>query len=218
VIGVIGNVHQNGLENQEPPAQVFIPIAQALDEVSGQNAGTSFSLVVRTKTDPMRLRQQIEDVVFQIDRSQPVSNWQTMEGLLADSLMRRKFVMQLLAAFAIVAITLAIVGIYGVVTYAMTQRRREMGIRLALGATVSSIRWLVVGQGVKLGIAGVILGLIVAAPLSRLISTQLFNTQPTDPLLYGAAAVLLLIVSGFASGLPAIRASRVDPVLTLRQE
>jgi len=218
VVGIVGNIRQNGLENDETLAQVFVPVAQARDNVSGQDAATSFSLVVRTSNDPLQYRQAIEDVVFSIDRTQPVANWQTMESLLSDSLIRRRFVMQLLTAFAVVAIVLAVVGIYGLVTYTVTQRHREMGIRLALGATASSLNRLVLREGLRLGLAGVTLGLALAAPLSRFISSQLFNTPRFDPLLYGIAATSLLLVCVLASGLPAARAARVDPAVTLRQE
>jgi len=218
VVGVVADLRQNGLEVQDPLPQVFVPIAQSQNQINGQNVGTSFFLVVRTATDPLAYRAPIEKALYDLDRNQPAANWRTMENLLSDSLARRRFAMQLLSGFAGVALLLATIGLYGVVSYAANQRRKELGIRAALGGARGALVWLVLKQGLWFSAVGVGFGLPIAASLSHLISGQLFEVRALDPPLYGAASLLLLITSVLASGVPALRAIRVDPAVTLHQD
>lgn len=218
IVGVVGNLRQVGLEDQEPLPQVFIPLAQARNQVSGQDASTSFILVVRTSTEPLSYRQAIEGVAYRIDPLQPTANWRTMEDLISDSRARRRFTMQLLIAFAAVAVVLAVVGLYGLMAYTVNNRRAEIGIRATLGASARNLLWLILAQGLQLAIAGIVLGLALAVSMSRFITSQLFQVRPVEPILYGIAALVLLIVAVLASSLPAMRAAGTDPVVTLRQE
>jgi putative ABC transport system permease protein len=215
VIGIVGDLRQNGLEVQDSLPQVFVPLAQSQNQVNGQNAGTSFFLVVRTATNPLSYREAIEKNIWSLDGSQPVANWRTMEDLLRDSLARRRFAMQLLSGFGVVAFLLATVGVYGLVSYTVNQRRHELGIRAALGGRNSVLLWLVLKQGLWLSAAGVGCGLCLAASLSGFISSQLFEVRPLEPALYGGAGLLLMITAAIASGIPAFRAIRVDAALTL---
>ena len=216
VVGIVADLHQNGLEVQDALPQVFVPIAQSENQINGQNVGTSFFLVVRTATDPVAYRESIEKALYGLDRNQPAANWRTMENLLSDSLARRRFAMQLLSGFAGVALLLVTIGLYAVVSYAANQRRNELGIRAALGCARGALVWLVLKQGLWLSAVGVGFGLPLAAFLSGLISGQLFEVRALNPALYGAASLLLLITSVLASGIPALRAIRVDPAVTLR--
>jgi putative ABC transport system permease protein len=218
VVGIVGDLRQNGLEVQDALPQVFVPIAQSQNQINGQNAGTSFFLVVRTATDPLAYREPIEKTIYGLDRNQPAANWRTMESLLSDSLARRRFAMQLLSGFALVALVLATIGLYGVVSYTANQRRHELGIRAALGGSKGVLVWLVLKQGLWLSAAGVGFGLPLAASLSGLISSQLFEVRALDPMLYGGASLLLLITAIMASGIPALRAIRVDPAVTLHHQ
>jgi putative ABC transport system permease protein len=215
VVRIVGDLRQNGLEVQDSLPQVFVPLAQSQNQVNGQNAGTSFFLVVRTATNPLSYREAIEKNIWSLDGSQPVANWRTMEDLLRDSLARRRFAMQLLSGFGVVAFLLATVGVYGLVSYTVNQRRHELGIRAALGGRNSVLLWLVLKQGLWLSAAGVGCGLCLAASLSGFISSQLFEVRPLEPALYGGAGLLLMITAAIASGIPAFRAIRVDAALTL---
>src|SRR5206468_2405958 len=123
---------------------------------------------------------------YQIDKNQPISNWRTMESMLSDSMARRRFTMQLLSAFAGIAILLAVVGLYGLMAYTLSIRNREIGIRAALGARARTVLWMVFVQGMKLALIGVVVGLALAAALSHWIASQLFQVRPFDPLLYAA--------------------------------
>jgi len=218
VVGVVADLRQNGLEVQDALPQVFVPIAQSQNQINGQSVGTSFFLVVRTATDPVSYREPIENTLYGLDRNQPAANWRTMENLLSDSLARRRFAMQLLSGFAGVALVLATIGLYGVVSYAANQRRNELGIRAALGGARSVLVWVVLKQGLWLSAVGVGFGLPLAASLSGLISGQLFEVGALDPAIYGDASLLLLITSLLASGIPALRAIGVDPAVTLHHD
>jgi putative ABC transport system permease protein len=218
VVGIVGDLRQNGLEAQNALPQVFVPIAQSQNQINGQNAATSFFLVVRTATDPLAYREAIEKTVHRLDGNQPVANWRTMESLLSDSIGRRRFTMQLLSGFAVIALALAIIGLYGVVSYTADQRRRELGIRAALGADNRALIWLVLRQGFWLSTLGVGFGLPLAASLSSLVSSQLFDVRPFDPALYVAASLLLLGTAVLASCIPALRSVRLDPAVTLHHD
>jgi len=209
IVGVVGHVRYRTLEAQSR-VQLYWPYAQ--DPVP------YISLVVRTPLEPRSLAVEIQRKVLAIDPDQPISSVRTMQELLSDSVARRRFSMTLLALFAGVALLLAAVGIYGVISYTVTLRAHEIGIRVALGASRGGVLWLVLGQSLVLTVAGVFLGLAGSLLVSRVISGLLFNVRPTDPATFAIVAAFLAAVAALASLLPAGRASRVDPMVALRYE
>jgi putative ABC transport system permease protein len=156
--------------------------------------------------------------VRELDRTLPVANVNTMEQLLAQSVAQRRFAMLLFGVFAALALVLAGVGIYGVISYSVTQRTQEIGLRMALGAERGTVLRLVLGQGMKLALLGVTIGLGLALALTRLMQTLLFGVRATDPLTFALIALLLLAVALLACYLPARRATLVDPLVALRYE
>ena len=175
-------------------------------------------LVVKTDVDPAGLAATVRKAVWEVDKDQPVSNIQTMESILADSIARQRFSMLLLAIFATVALVLAGVGIYGVMSYSVAQRTHEIGIRMALGAQTGAVLKLAVGYGMKLVIAGIVIGLIAAFALTRVMSTLLFGVTATDPTTFALISLLLVCVAALASYIPARRATKVNPIIALRYE
>jgi putative ABC transport system permease protein len=209
VVGVVKDMRLRlGLK---PMAQVYLPYSQS-------PAFGPRDLVLRTKSDPESLAPMVRREVWAIDKDQPVSNIRSMEGLLADSIERPRFNMLLLAIFSLIALVLAAIGIYGVMSYTVTQSTREIGIRMALGAQAGDVLKLVVGRGLLLTMIGVALGLAGAVALTRLMGTLLYGVTTTDPLTYIGVSVLLVIVANVACYLPARRAIRVDPMIALRYE
>jgi putative ABC transport system permease protein len=211
VIGVVRHVRYRTLE---APSRVefYWPYDQtpfALD---------SMSLAIHTAADPRLLAAAVQKQVQALDPDQPVYHIRTLHELMADSLARRRLSMLMLAIFAGVALLLAAVGIYGVMSYAVTQRARELGIRMALGARGTNILWLVLGESLWLTALGVGIGLAASLWLTRLLSTLLFNVTATDPLTYLLVALFLAAIAQLASFLPAWRATTLDPVAALRQE
>jgi putative ABC transport system permease protein len=212
IVGVIGDFRHGGLDAAANP-ELFVPFAQG----GGEQASPEFYVVVRSGSDPMMQREAIEAAVHSVDPAQAVADVMPMTARLADSLARRRFTMTVFGAFGALALALALIGLYGVLAYAVGQRRKELGIRAALGADPHNLSGLVVAQGMRLAVAGVAIGLPVAALLSRLIERQLFNVAPVDPAMYAAAAAALLVCATLACWIPSRRAARVDPVTTLRE-
>jgi len=214
IVGVVGDVRQNGLE-RDANAELFIPIAQA-----GEETSPNLFLIARTMGDPLAYASAIEAAVQGVDPNQPVAEVRSMEQLLADTLAPRRFTLFLLGLFATIAIVLTLVGLYGVMTYTVSQRRTELGIRAALGAQPRDLVRLVVGHGLRLAALGVAIGLMLAAALSHLLATQLvrmlFRVDAIDPAIYAAGALVLLACAGLACWVPSLRASRLDPATTLR--
>ncbi len=175
-------------------------------------------LVVKTEVDPASLAATVRKTVWEIDKDQPVSNIRTMEDILLDSIARQRFSMLLLAIFAGVALILAAVGIYGVMSYSVAQRTHEIGIRMALGAQTGTVLRLAVGYGLKLVVAGIVIGLIAAFALTRVMATLLFGVTATDPATFTLISLLLICVAAIASYIPARRATKVDPIIALRYE
>jgi putative ABC transport system permease protein len=213
VVGVVGHVKHKGLEG-ESPVQYYIPLRQI--------PVNNVFLAVRTEVDPASLTSSVRDVIRALDRELPVFKVTTMERLVADSMVQRRFVMILLGIFALVALLLAAVGLYGVMSYSVARRTNEFGIRLALGAQVRDVLGMVVGQGMKLagiGLAAGLIGtLVLSLAMTRVINGLLFSVQATDPLTYVTAPLVLALVALAACYLPARRATRVDPVVALRYE
>lgn len=208
IIGIVGDVSHEGL-NEEPYPQMY--------GVSTQQPSRLFTLVARSST-PGSAIPAIRSQVKQMDSDLPLFNTRSMEQLLSDSISRPRFNTLLIGLFAVVALILASVGIYGVISYSVTQRQHEIGIRMALGAKSEDIMKMVVGQGLKLAGAGVASGLVAAFGITRLISSLLYGVSATDPLTFTAIALLLTLVALVACYIPARRATKVDPMIALRYE
>ena len=221
VVGVIGDFRQNGLDRDTNP-EVFVPVAQmpldAWKEQFAEEFNSTHFLVVRTAGDPLAARTAIQAVVSRLDPSLPISNVRTMESRLAASMAYRRFVMLLLSGFAGLALVLALVGLYGVMAYTVSQRRKELGVRAALGAPAAGLLRLILADGLRMTIAGAAIGLLLAAALTRLMTAQLFQVEALDPVVYAGVTVLLVAVACVACGVPALQATRVDPVAVLRLE
>ena len=211
VVGVVADLRTRGLEREVEP-EVFIPFKQA-----GEETARSFYLVARTVVEPLNLARELEAAVHRVDPNQPVSDVRAMSDRLADSLARRRFVTTVLGLFAATAVALALVGLYGLLAYTVNQRRREMGIRLAIGAQPRDLLRLVLTQGLALTVSGIAVGLLLSVALSGLISSQLVAVGAVDAWVYAAAALLLLSCAGFACWIPGQRAARMDPLETLRE-
>jgi putative ABC transport system permease protein len=210
VVGVVKDVRQYELII-EPKPQMYLPYQQA--EFFEPRA-----LVVRTNFDPLSLVATVRQTVWEIDKDQPVSDISSMEEIVSDSVARQRFSMLLLGVFAGLALVLAAVGIYGVMSYSVAQQTREIGIRMALGAQRSDVLKMTVGQGLRLVLTGVAIGLAAAFILTRVMSTLLFGVSPTDPLTFVSISIVLIGVAVLASYIPALRATRVDPMFALRYQ
>ena len=205
IVGVVGNVHQYGLEGA-PTLDMYF------------TGGWTQYLVIRTASDPGALGKAAASKVHEFDASLPITHVMTLDSLVADSVSSRRFSTVLLGIFAGLALLLAAVGIYGVMSYVVSMRTNEIGLRMALGAQPRDIWRLVIGRGAQLAFAGVALGLLGALALTKLISSLLYGVKPTDPITFCAVALLLVTVALLACYLPARRAMRVDPMVALRYE
>jgi predicted permease len=209
VVGVLGDIHNVGLAADTQP-EIYVPFAQL--------PWRFMNLIVRTDGDPNRIARPVRSAVTAADRDQPVTQVRTMDDVLDVAAARPRFTASLLAALSGTALFLAIVGLYGVVTYSVAQRTGELGVRLALGAQRSDILRLVLRQGAGLALGGVLAGLAISAVAMPLLVSQLYRVSPTDPATFAGSAVLFIAVAALASYLPARRAMRVDPLLSLRGE
>ncbi len=207
VVGVVNHVKNYGVD-AESRVEVYVPFAQSTVQV--------LTLVAKGQGGAAGIGAAMRQAVREADPSLPVFNIRTMEEYLARTLTSKRLMMIVLALFAGVALTLAAVGLYGVMSYAVTQRTSEIGIRMALGAHPRDVLRLVVGQGMLLTAGGVVLGLAAAYALTRLMTALLFGVSPTDPATFAGVAALLVAVALLASWIPARRASRVDPLIALR--
>jgi putative ABC transport system permease protein len=217
IIGVVSNIRDGGLNN-DPNPTIYVPQAQVPDAVTALNAGIQpLAWVVRAAGNPYSLNAPVREVLRQAT-SLPVSEIRTMDQVVTRSLSRQRFNMWLMTTFGLAALALAAIGIYGLMAYSVEQRTQEIGIRLALGADSERVRTMVIVQGMRLAIVGVAVGLVAAFGLARMISTFLFGVTAADPLVFVAAPVVLTIVALIAALIPAVRASRVEPIEALRYE
>ena len=209
VVGVVADMRRTGVD-QPVRDEAFLPFAQS--------ASPRQLVVIRTERDPMAFVGPVRRVVRELDPAQPISNVQTMEQMLSDLVAQRRFSMTLVGVFAALALTLALIGAYGVTSYLVSQRTREIGIRMALGADSARVARSVVGEGLRVAGTGVLVGAVIALFTTRLASGLLYGVSPRDPLTLVSVVVTLLAVSALANYLPARRAARVDPLTALRQD
>jgi predicted permease len=217
IIGIVADVKDGGLNNDPQPA-MYVPQAQVPDPVTVLNAGiVPMAWVVRTQGNPYSMSAPIQEALRQVT-GLPVSEVRTMDEVVERSTSRQRFNMWLMTVFGATALLLAAIGIYGLMAYSVEQRTQEIGIRLALGASASQVRRMVVGQGAILAGVGVVVGLASAFGLSRLIASFLYGVQAWDPLVFTVAPAILALVALVAAWIPARRASHVDPMQALRYE
>ena len=209
IVGVVGEVKNNKLES-DSLLQIYTPYPQ--------RPWPSMSLVIRVAGDPLSMTTAVRNQVLAVDKDQPVTGVQTMEQVIAASKSQSRFTTQLISSFALVALTLAAFGIYGVMSFSVAQRRHEIGIRMALGAQAGAVLRLIIRRGMMLTLLGVGIGLGGAWALARLIKGLLFGVSETDPVTFGLIALLLTGVAGLACWVPARRATKVDPIIALRYE
>ena len=220
VVGVVGHVKQYALDTDPPgaiQAQFFYPFMQIPEKVMPLVA-KSVAVVLRTHGDPTPIMGQVRETVRQIDPREVIYNVQTMDDVVATSYAGRRLTMILLTGFALLAMMLASVGIYGVVSYLVGQRTQEIGIRMALGAQPRDILVLVLGEGTKMALIGAVLGTAASLVLTRLMAKQLFGVSAHDPLTYTSVASVSMLVAIAACFVPARRALRMDPMNSLRSE
>jgi putative ABC transport system permease protein len=209
IVGIVRDTRHEAL-SAEPYSQMYAVHAQA--------PRRSLALVLQTSSDPMSLVSAIRSRIADMDSDLPLSNMRTMEQILSESIMRPRFNMLLITIFAVVAMMLASVGIYGVISYSVSQRTHEIGVRIALGARPGDIFRMVVGQGLKIALTGVGAGLVAALALTRVMVSLLYGVQATDPLTFAAISAALTAIVIMASYIPARRATKVDPMISLRYE
>lgn len=209
IVGIAADVHQN-VENDTWPMSVYEPFAQ--------NTPPSAMLAVRTEGDPLRMTNAVRKEVQALDRDLPVSDVHTMQELIEGEIGERSLLVKLLGSFAGVALLLALVGIYGVIAYTVTQRTYEMGIRRALGAQDGDILWLILAQAFGLALAGTALGIAGAFALTRVLKTLLVHVSTTDPATFISVALLFVVIAVLAGYIPARRATRMDPMSAFRSE
>jgi putative ABC transport system permease protein len=216
IVGVVGDVKQDILEG-DAAFDVYIPMAQVHED----NVGTitnSHYWIIKARADRRSLESTLLSELKKIDRDAATSNIRTMNEFLSESIAPRRFSLRLLTVFSVAALLLAVMGIYGTISYSVRQRTPEIGLRLALGAQQSQVFRLILGHGLKIITVGLVLGLVGAFALSRLIRGLLFNVTPSDPLTFVLVSAILFFISMLAATVPARRATRVDPLIALRNE
>ena len=217
IVGVVGHVKQWGLDADPKgaiQAQFFYPFMQLPEKVMPL-AAKAVAVVLRTQGKPTAVMGRVRETVEEIDPREVVYNVQTMNDVVATSFAPRRLTMILLTVFAVLALSLACVGIYSVISYFVGQRTQEIGIRMALGAQRSDILQLVLGEGTKMALVGAAIGIVASLGLTRLMAQQLFGVGAHDPLTYTSVPALLILVSIAACYIPAMRAVRVDPMTSL---
>jgi ABC-type lipoprotein release transport system permease subunit len=221
VAGVVGHVEHYGLDGSlgEKP-QIYYSFYQLLDEWLPAFR-SEITLAVRTPLSAATVMPAIKKAVYEAGSDQPVYNIRTMQELVSGSMGRQRFPMLLLVAFAVLALLLAFVGTYGVISYATTRRVHEIGIRMALGAVKRDVLRMVIGQGLRLALAGIVIGVAAALMVTRLLSSfshLLYGVGASDPVTFSAVSLMLTGVAVLACYIPARRAARLDPMIALRHE
>jgi putative ABC transport system permease protein len=205
----VGDVRRQGLA-EAPAAEIYLPYQQA--------RAASMTLMIRADRDPINLIAAARAQALAVDRDQPIYDARTMEDRLAELVAPQRFNLFMLSLFAALALSLAAIGVYGVMAYSVTQRTHEIGVRVALGAQSRDVLRLVMKQGMTLALIGVAIGLIISLALTRLMKGLLFGVSATDPMTFIVIALSLTVVALLACWLPARRAARVDPMVALKYE
>lgn len=216
IVGVVRHVEHYGLGVPSKRVQIYAPYEQL--PLWLQDRRPAMALVVRTAIQPNAMVKTIQGELASLDRDLPIYNVETMEEYFAENVAQPRFSMLLLGVFSGLALALAVIGIYGVLSYSVTQRTQEIGIRMSLGATRGAVMRLVLGYGMTLAAAGVAIGMIAALGVSRLLSSLLYQVSPTDPMVFGVITIVLACVAAGACYLPGRRATLVNPIDALRQE
>jgi ABC-type antimicrobial peptide transport system permease subunit len=217
IVGVVGNVKEQGLVAGTVPT-VFVPHTQVPPRMHlMMNDWFPTAWLVRADS-PLTVAAQLRDLVAEVDPTQPVMSLRTMNEVIADITQRPQSQSLLMGLFAAVALVLTIVGIYGVISYSVSQRTREFGIRMALGAATGGVLRMVLIRGLKVTGVGLVLGLLGALALARVLESLVFEVSPTDPVILSSVVISLLVVAILACALPALRATRVDPLIALRTD
>jgi len=214
IVGVVRDVKQGGVGNKTGTEVYFLAEQGRLTNF----APGSMNMVVRSSLPLEALAPGIRQIVATMDPTLPIVRLRTMEEVFAESLSRPRFLAQLLGLFAGLALLLAAVGTYGILSYSVSERRKEIGIHMALGATRGTVLGMVLGQGARLTVAGLVLGVAFALLLTRFLQTQLFNVKPSDPQTIAGVIAFIAVVAATACYVPASRATRVDPMVVLRDE
>jgi predicted permease len=220
IVGITGHVKHWGLDADDTAKirnEIYFPFLQIPDKFMSE-AVAGLTLVLRTGPDPLRLVSAVRAQVAGPTEDQPIFEVATMEQIISDSLTERRFAMLLLIIFAATALVLAAIGIYGVMSYAVSRRTHELGLRMALGASRHEILGLVVREGMVLALAGMGIGLAAALGLTRFMTSLLYGVRPADPPTLGAVLAVLGAIAFLACYIPAWRATRVDPLVALRYE
>jgi putative ABC transport system permease protein len=218
IVGIVGDVKGDSLDQTRPADTIYVSLAQ-LSVPAGQKWGSfGLTLAVRTFSDPHRATSAVTSAIHQVGPDIPVVDVLSMDDVIAQSMSPQRFNFVLLASFAALALLLAAVGIYGVLSFTVRRRVREIGIRMALGASHADVLKMVVTDGMKPILAGVGIGLVASLALSRLVASLIFGVHPTDPLTFTAVVIILVTVGIVANVLPAYRATRIEPVRILREE
>jgi predicted permease len=207
VVGVIGNERFKGIDQESEPA-IYVPLAQMPQ--------SPVTLLVRTTRDPLAIAPQVRRTLRELDPEIPLFGVEPLERTVAATIAPQRFTTTLLSVFSAVTVLLALIGVHGLLAYTVTQRTRELGIRMALGATQRDIRLIVLRQGMGLAVIGVVIGLVAALLGTRLVATMLFDVTPTDPATFALVTIAVLVTAAGAAWLPARRATTVDPVEALR--
>lgn len=216
ITGVVGNVRENGVDEAVPP--ILYPLVAGFAGQGAPIVSRNLDLAVRTGGDPAALAAAVRDAVWAENANLPVANVRTQAAIIAESMSRTSFAAVLLVIAAAVALLLGSVGIYGVIAYVVSQRTREIGVRVALGARREQVRGMVMGQALRLAILGILAGAVVSVGASRLMAALLFEVSPVDPATYGAVVGVLVASAAAAAWIPARRAASVEPLEALRAE
>jgi predicted permease len=218
IVGIAGNVRENGLGNAGVGV-MYVPQSQMTEGLTAlANSVIPLSWSVRTSADPSSLRAAVERELHGVDGQMPISRERTMTEVLSGAVARQSFNMVLLSIFAGVALILAAIGIYGLMSYSVDQRTQEIGIRMALGADRGRMLRAILRQGMTLAVVGVVVGLLLAYAMTRLLASLLFGVKASDPLAFAAVAAILTMVGLVATYIPARRATAIDPASALRYE
>jgi predicted permease len=218
VVGVVGDVKSDGLDQTRTASALYLPLGQVSAVANETWRSFPMTIVVRSASKPASLVSAVTGAVREADSTIPIVDVRTMDELVTTSLSQPRFSLLLLGAFAVLAVLLAAIGIYSVLSYSVRRRVQEIGIRLALGARLSDVLRMIVLEGMKPTLLGVTLGMVGALALARVMSTLVYGVNPTDPITFLAVAVFLAVVALFATIVPAYRAAKVDPMVALRYE